>query len=172
MTTCLQVMAQADQVLSASIVKYPFVKAGETWTSEPAVVRLYRGDWHEAARTYRAWAKTWMPKPNPPEWLRCVPGWVLPSLKGQTGHITATYSDLPGIFKEAQASGINLLNVFGWVKQGFDNLYPEYDPDEARGGSATLKEALAQIGRYRSSIPRDSSSTRRASTTARKAIGS
>jgi len=145
MTSCLNVMAHADKALSASIVKYPFVRPGETWNSEPAIVRLYRGDWHEAARTYRAWAETWMVKPDPPEWLRRSPGWVLPLLKGQTGHITATYADLPGIFKEAQATGIRLLNCFGWAKQGFDNLYPEYDTDEAMGGAEGLKKALEQI---------------------------
>ncbi|HWB96024.1 MAG TPA: DUF6259 domain-containing protein, partial [Bryobacteraceae bacterium] len=147
MTTCLQVAAHRDQALSASIVKYPFVKAGETWTSEPAVLRLYRGDWHEAARTYRTWAGTWMAKPDPPNWLRQTPGWVLPNLKLQSGHIHDTYADLPKIFQQAKAAGIRLLNCFGWVKQGFDNLYPEYDPDDALGGAAGLKNALAEIHR-------------------------
>ncbi len=77
MTTCLNVMAHPDKALSASVVKYPFVKAGETWTSEPVVLRLYRGDWHVAAKTYRAWADTWMERNKPPEWLRRAPGWIL-----------------------------------------------------------------------------------------------
>ncbi len=147
MTTCLNVMAHQDKAISASIVKYPFVKIGETWTSEPVVVQLYRGDWHVAAKTYRAWADTWMERTKPPEWLRRMPGWVLPSFKGQSGHINGAYADLPGISKEAKAAGISLLNVFGWVKQGFDNLYPEYDPDEALGGAAGLKAALAEVKR-------------------------
>lgn len=147
MTTCLNVMAHQDRALSASVVKYPFVKAGETWTSEPVVVRLYRGDWHAAAKTYRSWTDTWMERTAPPEWLRRMPGWVLPSLKGQSGHINSTYADLPGIYREAKSAGVNLLNCFGWVKQGFDNLYPEYDPDEALGGAEGLKAALAQIKR-------------------------
>jgi hypothetical protein len=147
MTTGLQVTAHNDTALSATVVKYPFVKAGETWTSEPVVMRLYRGDWHAAARTYRAWADTWMAKPDPPRWLRRSPGWVLPSLKGQTGRITAVYGDLPSIYQEARSTGFTLLNVFGWVKQGFDNLYPEYDPDEALGGEQGIKSALAGIAR-------------------------
>jgi len=40
MTTCLHVAVERDKALSASIVKYPFVKAGESWTSEPVVTRL------------------------------------------------------------------------------------------------------------------------------------
>ncbi len=145
MTTVLDVAADAGKGMSASIVKFPFVKPGETWNSEPVVVRLYRGDWHEAARTYRAWAETWMRKPNAPEWVRRTPGWILTTPKGQSGRIRATYADLPGMLKEAQTVGINLLNVFGWVKQGFDSYYPEYDPDEAMGGEAGLKKALADI---------------------------
>ncbi len=145
MTTCLNVMAHPDKTLSASIVKYPFVRPGETWASEPVVLRLYRGDWHEAARTYSAWADSWMQQPSSPEWIRRTPGWVLPSLKGQSGHIRNVYSDLPGMLKEAQTVGIDLLFVFGWVKQGFDNLYPEYDVDEAMGGEAGLARALTEV---------------------------
>lgn len=145
MTTCLSVTAHPDKALSASVVKYPFVRTGETWTSEPVVLRLYQGDWHVAAKTYRAWADTWMERTTPPEWLRHTPGWVLPSLKGQSGHINSVYADLPAISREAKAAGINLLNIFGWVKQGFDNLYPEYDPDEAMGGAEGLRAALSEI---------------------------
>jgi hypothetical protein len=138
-------LADAEKVMWASIVKYPFVTAGETWNSEPIVVRLYRGDWHEAARTYRAWTDTWMQKPNPPEWLRRAPGLVFTTLKGQSGRIRSTYADLPGMLKEAQTLGINVLNIFGWMKQGFDDYYPEYSADEAMGGEAGLKKALAEV---------------------------
>lgn len=145
MTSCFNVVAHPGQTLSASIVKYPFVKAGETWTSETAVLKLYCGDWHVAANTYRAWADTWMQKPNPPDWLRRATGWMLVLPKGQSGHIFMDYSDLPDIMKEAQDVGLDMLLVFGWVKQGFDNLYPEYDLDEAMGGREGLEQALTQI---------------------------
>jgi Domain of unknown function (DUF6259) len=145
MSTVLDVAADAHKAMSASIVKFPFVKAGETWNSEPAVVRLYQGDWHEAARTYRAWAETWIQKPNPPEWVRRAPGLIQPFLKDQNGLVFSTYADLPGMLKEAQTVGISLLYIAGWVKQGFDSYYPEYNPDEAMGGEAGLKKALAEI---------------------------
>ncbi|HWR52802.1 MAG TPA: DUF6259 domain-containing protein [Bryobacteraceae bacterium] len=145
MTTVLDVASDALKGMSASIVKFPFVKGGETWDSEPVVVRLYRGDWHEAARTYRAWAETWMQKPDPPEWVRRTPGWIMTTPKGQSGRIRSTYAELPGMVKQAQAAGISLLNVFGWVKEGFDSYYPEYSPDEAMGGEAGLRKALADI---------------------------
>jgi Domain of unknown function (DUF6259) len=145
MTTCLGVTAERDKTLSASIVKYPFVKAGESWTSEPVVIRLYRGDWHDAARTYRTWTDIWMQKPNPPEWIRRTPGWMLTMMKGQTGHIRGVYADLPAVWEQARKVGINVVNFFGWVKQGFDNLYPEYAPDGAMGGAEGLKAVVSKI---------------------------
>jgi len=149
MTTCLNVMGHEGTSLSASIVKYPFVKAGETWTSEPSVVRLYRGGWHDAARFYRAWTRTWMPDPTPPEWIRRAPGWAHPALgrKSQSGHITGRYSDYPAMLRDARAIGLNTLIVFGWVKQGFDNRYPEYEPDEVMGGADELRKAVTEVER-------------------------
>ena len=137
--------ADAEKAMSASIVKFPFVSAGETWNSEPVVVQLYRGDWHEAARTYRTWADTWMRKPDPPQWVRRTPGWSGSTLKGQSGRIRSTYADLPDVLKRAQAVGVNLIKIDGWNKEGFDDYYPEYSLDEAMGGEAALKKALAQI---------------------------
>lgn len=145
MVTCLGVAAERDKTLSTSIVKYPFVKAGETWISEPVVIRLYKGDWHSAAHTYRTWTDSWMQKPNPPEWIRRAPGWMLTNMKLQTGHIRGVYADLPTVWDQARSVGINLVNYFGWVKEGFDNLYPEYNPDPAMGGAEGLKAALAKI---------------------------
>jgi hypothetical protein len=146
MTTCLSVMSHArDEALSLVIVKYPFVRAGETWTSEPVIVRPYRGDWHMAARHYRAWTDTWMKKPNPPQWLRQTPGWVLSNWKGQSGHINTVYAELPDQLKQARSVGIDLMQIFGWAKQGFDNLYPEYETDEAMGGAEGLKQAIAEV---------------------------
>jgi len=148
MTTTLNVMAQDGAGLSFSMVKYPFVKIGETWTSEPTVIRLFRGDWHVAARGYRAWADTWIPKPHPPQWLRRMNGWIIPNLKTQNGgHYNGVYADLPRYWRDAHAVGIDMVSIYGWEKQGFDNWYPEYDPDPGMGGEAGLKAAIAEIQR-------------------------
>lgn len=149
MTTALNIMGHGTSGLSASMVKYPFVRTGETWTSEPVIVRLHRGTWHEASRGYRAWARTWMSDPNPPEWIQRSAGWAHPALgrKGQSGHITGRYADYPAMWKDAKALGLGSLIVFGWVKQGFDNRYPEYETDEALGGEAELRQAVADVER-------------------------
>jgi len=145
MSKCLSVMAHRDGALSAAVILYPFVKAGEVWASPPTVVRLYRGDWHQAARTYRAWADTWMKPPAPPAWIRRAPGWVKVFGKSQHGHIRQVYSDFPKQLKRSQAVGMNVLHCFGWVTQGFDNRYPHYSPDEVMGGEEGLKQALAEV---------------------------
>jgi hypothetical protein len=149
MTSALNVMAHPQEGLSGSMVKYPFVKTGRSWASEPMVIRVYEGSWHVAARFYQEWAQTWMARPDPPEWIRRAPGWAHPALgrKGQFGHINGRYSDYPQMLKDARDLGLNTLIVFGWVKQGFDNRYPHYDPDETLGGEQELRRALAAVKR-------------------------
>jgi hypothetical protein len=145
MTTTLNVMADGNG-LSFSMVKYPFVKTGETWTSAPTVIRLFTGDWHEAARFYRSWAETWMPKPNPPKWMKRMNGWIIPNLKAQNGsRYNGVYADLPKYYRDAHAVGIDMVSIYGWEKQGFDNWYPEYDADPGMGGEAGLKAAISEI---------------------------
>ena len=118
MTTTLNVMAHPNQGLSVSMVKYPFVKTGETLASEPTVMRLYKGDWHEAARGYRAWVDTWMRKPDPPKWMRRMNGWIIPNLKAQNGsRYSGVYADLPRYFRDAHAVGIDMVSIYGWEKQ-------------------------------------------------------
>jgi hypothetical protein len=145
MTTTLNVMADRSG-LSVSMVKYPFVKGGETWTSAPTIIRLYTGDWHEAAKYYRTWAETWMPKPNPPKWMKRMNGWIIPNLKTQNGsRYNGVYADLPKYFRDAHAVGIDMVSIYGWEKQGFDNWYPEYEADPGMGGEEGLKAAIAEI---------------------------
>jgi hypothetical protein len=147
MTTTLNVMGDQNG-LSASMVKYPFVKGGETWTSAPTIFRLFTGDWHEGARFYSAWAHSWMPTPNAPKWMRRMNGWIIPNLKAQNGgRYNGVYSDLPKYFRNAKAAGIGMISIYGWEKQGFDNWYPEFDPDPGMGGEEGLKAAIEEIKR-------------------------
>lgn len=145
MTTTLNVMAERSG-LSASMVKYPFVKYGETWTSAPTIMRLFTGDWHEGAKFYRAWANTWMPKPNPPQWLKHINGWIIPNQKAQNGsRYRGVYADLPRYYRDAHKVGIDMISIYGWMQEGFDNWYPEYHADKGMGGEEGLKAAIEEI---------------------------
>lgn len=146
MTTAFQVTSTS--VLDVAVIKYPFVRPGEAWSSPPTVMRLYQGTWHEAARFYRLWTASWLPAPQPPSWIRKLAGWAHPQLgrKGQFGHYRGSYADYPSQWSAARQAGLGALIVFGWVQQGFDNRYPEYEPDPALGGEAALREAIRHVG--------------------------
>jgi hypothetical protein len=42
-TTTFNMMPHSDGATSVSCIQYPSVKTGETWTSEPIVLSVYRG---------------------------------------------------------------------------------------------------------------------------------
>ncbi len=50
--------------------KQPTIRPGKAWASEPFVIALYDGDWHEAADIYRQWASEWIKPMELPRWLK------------------------------------------------------------------------------------------------------
>ena len=74
-------------------------------------------------------------------------GWQRIILKHQFGEVFFKYSDLPQVYKDGVANGINTLMVFGWWKGRFDNGYPEYECDPELGGEEELKAAIDEIHR-------------------------
>lgn len=126
-----------------SLNEYPFAEPGSEWTSGPVVVRPYGGTWHEAARRYRAWAKTWWTPPEPPAWVRRATGWQLAILKQQNGEIHWPYTDLARLVALGKESGLDVLGLFGWAEGGHDRRYPIYEPDPALGGEEALRAGIA-----------------------------
>ncbi len=147
-TTCLHVAKHfaGRETLSLAVVKYPFAGEGESWTSMPFGVAAHPGDWHWGARTYRAWANAWMQPPDPPEWVRHMPGWVCTIMKHQYGEINWDYAGIRHLYDEAQSAGLDTLFLFGWYEGGHDNGYPtSYRPDPLMGGEEGLRSALAEV---------------------------
>lgn len=133
--------------LAAGFVRYPFLERG-VWRSPRSVVRLHRDDWHADARAYRQWANTTWWKATPrPDWVDQMHGWQRIILKHQYGEIFHRYRDLVDVFEGGRPYGITTLLVFGWVKAGFDNDYPNYEADDDLGGAAGLRDAIAEIQR-------------------------
>lgn len=110
------------------------------------ILKFHDGDWHQGAKCYGEFAKTKIKNMSSPEWIQGIPAVHFSFHISQNRHINNSYDDLLNKFRQNQKMGLNLtLFVFGWVKSGFDNGYPEYDPDPRLGGREKLKEIITAI---------------------------
>ncbi len=137
----------AASELGFSVSHYPAAEPGETVQVGHAVLAVFRGDWREAAAFYKKWAASvWYPDPHRrPAWVNGLTGWQRIICKHQYGEIFFRYADLPRLYREGKAVGLNALLVFGWWKGRFDNNYPELEPDPALGGAEGLRAAVREI---------------------------
>ena len=119
-----------------------FIHAGERGTLPPTVVLPYDGDWHAAARTYRAWADSVGGRVEKPVWAKTASGWLLAILKQQNGEIMWPYTSLDKLCDVADAYGLDMIGLFGWAYGGHDHLYPDYNPCPLMGGEKALREGI------------------------------
>ena len=125
-----------------------FLAPGETWTMPETVFEPYKGDWHEAAKKYRAWYDTVREVATcRPAWADAFSGWLLVIMKQQNEALFWSYTDIPKLCDVAEANGLDCIGLFGWTKGGHDHLYPDYDPDPKMGGVAALKAGIAEAHR-------------------------
>ena len=149
-TTCLNVdkdVSGGQENLQLTFGKYPCLEKGGKWKSAPFVVSAYAGNWHVAARKYKAWASTWMKKQKPPQWTREMNGWQWICLKYQSGVIQFTYDEIPRLYRDATLGGLNATWLVGWPHAGNDREYPDYpyNIDPRLGTEDELKQGLAYI---------------------------
>ncbi|MDR1598308.1 MAG: DUF6259 domain-containing protein [Oscillospiraceae bacterium] len=122
------------------------VQPGRQWKSGMFIIRAHEGDWHAGARRYAEFAKGKIGVTPAPEWLRTAPGFHLTSCIGQDRRINNDYDHIYDTFAADKAAGLDLpVLVFGWVKRGFDNGYPELEPDERIGGAGKLRAVIARV---------------------------
>ena len=134
--------------LEAGFYRYPNAMCGDSWSNDASVVVPYRGDWTSTSRIYRGWASSWWQHAPVPAWVQDMTGWQRVIFKHQYGEYLRTYQDLPGrIAAAGESVGCNAVLAFGWWKEGMDNGYPDYTPDDSQGGDPAWKKAIAQ---YRS----------------------
>ena len=145
--TCMHVERDMKKsTLKLGVIRYPFLKKGETWESAPVVYAVHLGDWHQGAKIYRKWIeKSLWKAPDNPEWVKNFKGWLRIILKQQYGHINWKYSDLPELFDEVKAAGFDTMMLLGWERGGFGRMRPEYIPDPRMGGEEELKKAIKYI---------------------------
>ena len=125
-----------------------FLSCGETWRLGETVFADYAGDWHVAAKKYRAWYDTVRTVGACcPAWTKEISGWLLCIMKQQNEALFWPYTDIPKLCDVAEANGLNCIGLFGWTKGGHDHLYPDYDPDPKMGGVEALKAGIAEAHR-------------------------
>ena len=119
-----------------------FLAPGQTWTLPPVSFARYAGDWHAAARKYRAWYDSVRKTGDFPAWTKQVNGWLLVILKQQNEEIFWPYGDFDKLADYADKLGLDMIGLFGWTVGGHDHLYPDYDPCPKMGGREALMKGI------------------------------
>lgn len=118
----------ADNTLRMGVCQYPFLTKGESFTAPPIAYAFLEGDWHTGAKYYRKWMDEvygWKP-PQRSQWMQEFQGWLRCIFRVQSGEFNFRFSDIPRMFDEVQAAGLNTLFVLGWPQGGFGRLRPDY----------------------------------------------
>jgi hypothetical protein len=104
------------------------------------VTAIDEGDWHAAARRYRAFRRPLLiPPKGHPEWMKNNHGlFAHYDFKYQNGGIVHTYRDIPALAAAAKENGLSHILLAGWHKDGFDCGFPMYFPDGDLGTEAEL----------------------------------
>ncbi len=127
------------------MAKTPFLKSGERGVISGYVVSLYNGKWHAAADKYRAWAESWFEFKPIPEEITHMQGWQRIIMRSQYGENFFRFDQLPQIFRDGAAAGIDTAFLFGWHHGGHDSDYPNYVPSEDLGGQSEFKKNIAEF---------------------------
>jgi len=124
------------------------IARGQTLTLPPFAIAAHPGDWWRAAELYRRWARQWMHEPDPPAWFARCPAWFWFGLKGQhAARPDRRYDQIPALTREPWALGQPVPQIAGWVRNGHDTNYPDYEAGEDMGGQDALAAAFATIHR-------------------------
>lgn len=129
------------------IGKAAFVAAGSSWTSPPLALGIHSGDWHVGADRYREWIESWVPKPQvtPCIW-EMLGGMREIGIRGITEAPDHRYEDIVTFAEEVRKSPRpGAFMVAGWIYNGHDTYYPEYNPIPDLGGAAALTGALDKV---------------------------
>ena len=132
---------------STWFVEYPFVVAGASWVGPEAAIGIHAGDWHWGADRYRAWLESWVSKPQP---AKRVEGMIFDDgeqmIKGPDEKTLCSYRDL--ISRNRAMLGLpggRGLMLVGWMYNGHDTYYPEYNAIPDLGGGKALTDVIDSI---------------------------
>jgi hypothetical protein len=143
--------ADAGTPIGATVgwVQFPFLSAGMSYESPPAVVRFHEGTWWEAARLYREWFDEHVERVEyRPEGLGETDAWQCTYLAPPDAPARHRFDDLPAIARDALEVGIDTIMIAGWHEGGLDSNYPSFGtPSASLGGSEGLERGIAESRR-------------------------
>lgn len=122
-----------------------YAHCGETYELPPTEFVRYGGDWHVAARDYGAWFAKARPYAHVPDKVKDCSTLMLLLCKQQNGEIVWPYKDFDKLGDAALRYGIRHIKILARGPGGHDNLYPDYYPDPAQGGTNALMKGLAEL---------------------------
>src|SRR5690606_7041791 len=122
------------------------IDTGESWIGAPSVFWAHKGDWHRAAKHYRAWVDSWMTFPERPRWLDTYTGWQHIVGKTYLDEVYHTFDQYIEIMKEAQAkSGVDTLMVYGHTNIGCEGSDYDISPALDLGGPEGFKQMCDEL---------------------------
>lgn len=128
---------------AVSVKIWCFVPPGGRFEGPEVVVGPVQGDWHAGAERYREFVLEAGWRREPADWVRSLRGWSNLWVKDSNQVLLHPYAKIPERLLEIHPRKIDLLDVFGWHRNGFDTYYPDYVPLEDAGGEAGLEAALS-----------------------------
>lgn len=132
--------------ISMGFIRYPFLKSGHRWKSAESVIAFERGDWHAGSCRYRRWVEsTWWKKPEPPEWVKRLNGWIRIIQLHEYGEVLFPFSEVPKVAADALEFGLSNISLIGWNRGGFSRNWPDYDPAEVLGGKDEMTKAIDDL---------------------------
>ena len=150
-TVCMHVERDVKQnILRMGVIRYPMLEKGERDQGAPIVYAPHRGDWHQGAKRYRAFMEqsgNWR-APHQPGWAKKFKGWLRVILKQHHMECNWTFDDIPRLWDETAAAGMDTLFLLGWEQGGFARRWPDYVVDKRMGGEAKLKAGIDYVHRH------------------------
>jgi len=121
--------------------KYAYVPPGSEWQSEPMVVALHRGDWHQGSKIYTNWAQTVLKPATPPTWLREAFCWDTGEFRPDLWR----YEHIPALWDRAVQRGFSAVSYQGQMVLNHCNRF--YYPDPLLGTPQELAQRNREVGR-------------------------
>lgn len=123
----------------------PMAKFGEKIEIATSVIGILEGDFRSGADRYKSWANsTFYRVPQKAPWVETMTGWQRVIMRSQYGEDYYTADDLPAMYQAGAKYGIHTLFLFGWWKEGMDQMYPDYT-EPYPGAYEKLRENIKKV---------------------------